>query len=396
MDGGFDSLFKAGLDHATAGRWREAEEAFVAASRFRQTVNLLVNLAQARRELGAFASAAALLDVAVVNRPADLVLRSRLASLHILTGRDDRAEQVLMAALEIDPHDAWARFILSTLCLHQGRFAEGWPLYEARMEVAPETCRPPPNVCRPEWAGEPLTGRAILVWAEQGIGDQILFARFISRLKALGARQVTVVCHPRLATLFRGLSGADLVLPLQSQMPLPPHDVWIRMGSAPLHICATPADLPYPPYLPIPERRPEWDPGAAGKARIGLIWRGNPNNPVDRQRSLPWDQAERLFAAGAVSLHPEETGARDFSDTAALIGGLDLVISVDTSVAHLAGALGGPCWVLLPVMGTDWRWPRPGAADLDWYPGTRTFRQRQVGDWTRVIDEVLAELRALD
>lgn len=297
-------------------------------------------------------------------------------------GFAQHAEPYLRRAHAIDPASADTRFALGSVLLALGAYAEGWPLYDARYQVRGGPARP--DLPFAAWAGEPLNGKRLLVWPEEGLGDQIQFARFAPALQAMGA-EVTLVCYPALASLFRASLTAR-VIPLQDRVELPASDLWTTLGAAPGLAHLTPADGASPPYLVPPAAT------TPAGARIGLMTRGNPAHLNDHHRSLPAPVAARLGEIpGAVSLHPDDTGLADMADTAALIAGLDLVISVDTSVAHLAGALGKPVWVLLARIGQDWRWG-VGRSDCDWYPSARLFRQARIGDWTSVIDDVLAAL----
>lgn len=382
----FLRLFEAGVASFQAGDFRGAEEAFAAAMSLNPTVNAAANLARACKELGQFDRALVLFRQAAEARPGDPKLWRELGLLHLVVGQLDAAQAAYERGLAAAPGDAETSFYLGALHLAAGRFSQGWPLYEQRLQVWPRDTAGPVGLSCPQWMGEPLSGRSVLVWREQGLGDQLLFARYVSRLKAQGAARVTVVCHPALARLFERLEGADAVVANADRMSLPRHDYWVRFGSIPARL----GDGPPPTGAYI---RPPDGPAPDPPGRIGLVWRGNPNNPIDRHRSLPADQARRLLNEGLVSLHPEDTGAKNFADTAALIARLDLVVSIDTSVAHLAGAMGKPCWALLPVLGTDWRWPPSGETVAPWYPATRVWRQARHGDWAGVVDQVLEALQ---
>ena len=275
---------------------------------------------------------------------------------------------------------------LGAALLAAGRYAEGWPLMEARIALHPGAV-PPMAAAIPEWMGEALAGRSILIWVEQGLGDQIMCVRFAEDLAARGA-QVTVACRPSLVDLFAAMPSVTAAVPAArgEVAVVGRHDFYTRYMSLPLRLGTTLETLTGGPYL-----RPPADRLARGSGRtgIGVMWRTSATGGNASAKTLPEDQAQRLLDLGAVSLQPEDTGVADFADTAAIIDQLDLVISVDTSVAHLAGAMGKPCWTLLPATRPDWRW-LADRADSPWYASMRLFRQRRAGDWASVIDEVLA------
>jgi hypothetical protein len=217
--------------------------------------------------------------------------------------------------------------------------------------------------------------------------------RFAQSLKARGASRVTLTCRSPLTALLATAPGVDEVttyLPGQD-FDLDPHDYWSHYFSLPQALGVTLQNLPGPPYLAAPpDRRARW----AGYGGVGLCWRTSPTGFNAPNKNLPADQADRLLALGMTSLHPEDTGAADFADTAAIIEHLDLVISVDTAVAHLAGALGKPCWMLAPYVGLDWRWLRE-RRDSPWYPSMRLYRQSAPAVWTDVVDAVSVDLAGL-
>lgn len=299
---------------------------------------------------------------------------------HKLAGRLAQAEADFRAALALEPGRADTRWALGTVLLALGRYAEGFPLLEARHEVA-TFVRRRPDLPYPEWTGGEVAGRRILIWPEQGFGDQIQSARFAPLLRDRGA-EVTLLCSPVLARLF-GRLGVHVVA-AAGAVEFPDPDGWVMSESIAGRLGVTPDTVPNRPYLTFPE-----PPARSGRLRVGLVTAGNPTHPNDAWRSLSPAEAARLRALPAemVSLHPEDSGARDFLDTAEIVAGLDLVVSVDTAVAHLAGALGKACWVMIPAFNTDWRWMQD-RTDSPWYPSMRLFRQTAPGDWTGVMAQI--------
>lgn len=298
-----------------------------------------------------------------------------LGNFHRFTGELDTAEKAYRRALDLEPDLRQVQADLGLVLLAQGRFAEGWPLYEQRARRLRTAAR---RLSFPEWMGEPLAGKRLFVWSEQGYGDQIMMARFV---RELGAAHVTLTCAPGLARLFAQLPAE--IVPLAEEVQAPAHDYWVLPMSIPAKLGVLEATIPRAPYLTAPPR---------GRGGIGVMARGNPTYAWDRSRSPPEAVCRELLALpGAMSLEPSDTSAADFQDTAEIIAGLDLVITSDTSVAHLAGALGRPTWLLLSDHGLDWRWMRD-RADSPWYPSLRLYRQPRADDWAAVVAEVRRDL----
>lgn len=267
--------------------------------------------------------------------------------------------------------DAETRYALASALLARGDYARGWPLYEARVEwLGDKLLQPGPHY--PKWDGGPV--QSLLLFPEQGLGDQIMFSRYLPELKACGIA-VTILCSSHLVRLFQQFGVP--VIGASGEVSVPRHAAWCLVGSLPLLI----GTIPSGPYL-----------SAAGSGGgVGVMATGRSDHPNDAHRSLGPAESDRLRCLGR-NLHPDATGARDMQDTAEIIAGLDLVISVDTSVAHLAGAMGKRTWILLPKHRPDWRWGLTGERSL-WYPSMRLFRQERVGEWAPVLDQVAARMK---
>lgn len=330
--------------------------------------------------------------------------------------RFDEALASYEKALAIQPDFADAHFCESDLWLLIGDFARGWPKYEWRWNstLFPSAAR---HFALPPWLGtEPLDGKTILLHSEQGLGDTIQFCRYVPLVAKRGARIILEV-EKSLVGLMRNLSGVAEVI--AKGEPLPSFELHCPLASLPLAFATRletiPADVPYLSIpLPCSER---WQRKLAqiSGLRVGISWAGNPNFRNDHNRSIGLQSLSPLLShptAQFVSLqkdlrvgdlellqnHPQviHLGAEigSFVDTAAIISMLDLVISSDTSVVHLAGALGSPIWTLLPHA-PDWRWLLD-RDDSPWYPTMRLFRQPVPGDWRSVIAAVRAALSVID
>ncbi|NSL54335.1 tetratricopeptide repeat protein [Uliginosibacterium aquaticum] len=366
-----------------------------------------------------FEAAIATYREGISSDPHTPALWSNLGALLVSLRRDAEAEACLYTALEHSPDYPSARYNLGYLLLRQGNFDEGLSYFEARDWYAGLENVLGDTLGIRRWQGEALTGKSILITCEAGHGDMIQFGRYARLLKARGAARVELLCHPGLQRLFTTLVGIDQVLPLDHPVHLANWDFWCPPLSLPRYCGTNARSIPaVTPYLhPDAADKARWQRVLpSGGLRIGLVWRGNPKFENDRERSLPhllhlaplWsvpgvsfvslqkgtgeDEAHTVQAACPIT--PLGPQLRDFADTAAVIAGLDLVISVDTAVAHLAGALGKPCWVMLPHFNTDWRWQLE-RDDSPWYPGMRLFRQPSHGDWRSVVDALVVALQAL-
>lgn len=394
------------------GRQQEAEAHYRRALALEPAqVQTYINLGALLEGQRRFAEADMAYRTALDLAPESSAAWSNLGVLMDALHREAEAERCLLAALSCAPGNRQAALNLAHILLRQGRYEEGWRHLEARDWYAPIE----KHLGMPRWRGEPLAGKAILIGLEAGHGDMIQFCRYGERLKQQGASRVSVLCHPPLKPLFAHLAGLDEAIAVGDPDPGIAWDFWSPPLSLPFYlntrVDSIPADLPY--LRVAPDKITRWQEimGDSGDAlRVGLVWKGNPRFANDAARSLCSlnDLASlgqvagvRFFSlqkgagedetAGTVAPFPiVALGAAiaDFSDTAAIMINLDLVISVDTAAAHLAGALGRPCWVMLPDWKTDWRW-LAGRTDSPWYPGVmRLFRQDASGAWAPVVAEL--------
>lgn len=319
------------------------------------------------------------------------------------------------SALRIDPGFVNAHCNRALSLLSLGDYARGWEDFEWRWQ-RPEYRTLRNMFSRSWWDGVDLAGRTILLFAEQGFGDAIQFVRYAPIVARSGAR-VVVDCHPPLKTLFRQVQGVTQVL--EDDTEIARYDLCCPLMSLPgvlgTRLDSVPAELPYlTPDANVVDRWHGKTAPARETLRVGLVWASNPGTGYAWHKSLPLEMFAPLARIGGLRFYSLQTGLpaehaaqlppgldlvdlsdglHDFSDTAGLIANLDLVISVDTAVAHLAAAMGKKTWTLLPQV-ADWRWGMQGDA-TPWYPHMRLFRQQIAGDWSAAIERLGAELRAL-
>jgi len=372
------------------------------------------NLGMTLQEAGAFEEAAATLRTAVALAPT-VEACGNLAGVLRDLGHTDEARDFYERAVARDPNSAVARFNRGLALLLEGDFSAGWADYEQRrdaFDLIARRCQ----TNRPEWQGEALAGRTILLSSEQGLGDAIQFARFAPLLEAMGGRVVLRVQQP-LVRLFAAAFPTMRVIGRNE--PIPSFDCHLPLMSLPWRLGTTlatiPADVPY--LVVAAEAGAHWRRrlAAATGVKIGLAWSGNPATKHDRLRSIPLRTLLPHLPREGVSLFSLQKDVRpddqstlatdgahitdlsdalgDFADTAAALSALDLVISVDSAVAHLAGALARPTWVLVHEA-LDWRWLRH-RADSPWYPTLRLFRQSRAREWSDVLVRLGAAVRTL-
>lgn len=315
-------------------------------------------------------------------------------------------------AMSIAPQLVEAQWNCALSMLMIGNYKDGWPLYDARLLQGPKLIH---RFTEPRWRGEDLSGKTLLVHAEQGFGDTLQFVRYIALLQQkVHPKKLVLECQPELKRLLARLSGVTQIVAGNVDR-LPAFDVHIPLLSLALLFDTRLETIPQTiPYIEASDAlREKWAARLAGekRKRIGVAWAGRPTHPDDLRRSISFQTLIPLFSLEEfcfVSLQKDalDTQGRaesplvdwtdelaDFADTAALISQLDLVLCVDTAVAHLAGAMGKPVW-LLNSFESEWRWMRE-RPDSAWYPGMRIFRQPESGDWGSVIRQVAAELTNL-
>lgn len=406
-----EGQFNLGAVLQDLNRFREAEQ------QYQRVLALDPRQVEAHRSLGAialqerrYADAARHFQAGLSIAPDDVEMLSNLGVMLQKLNRLTEAEAVFRKAISLDPEHVNAHFNLALVLLLQGKFAEGWQEYEWRLRIKN---RLPAVFDQPQWDGSPLNGKTILLRAEQGFGDTFQFVRYAPLVKAAGGR-VVLECQPGLKRLLLRTPGIDMIAERPvSGHPLVEFDTHLPLLSLPRIFNSGFDSIPSQfPYIHAESWLVErWASRLAGdrRFRVGIVWAGRPTHEDDTNRSCSLGHFLRLATVPNVLLYalqkgeatrdlqaPEAAGLvenldleiDDFADTAAAIANLDLVICVDTSVAHLAGAMGRPVWVVLPFA-PDFRWMAEGERS-PWYPSMRLFRQHEAGDW----DGLFARLSA--
>ncbi len=390
---------------------------------YRRALAIRPGYAEAHNNLGSGLRALGRLDEAETELRRALELRpdyaAALANLGLVLqeqGRYGDALDMFDRAVAGDPAHATARGNRAMLLLLLGRLREGFAEYEWRWRM-PGFATPRREFAQPMWNGDALAGRTLFVHAEQGLGSAIQFVRYARLAAAMGGR-VLLECRQPLHRLFAyalARPGGPITV-LAAGEDVPPFDCQAPLMSLP-HLLGTtleaiPGEVPY--LAAPPDDVAAWRERLGGlpRPRVGLVWAGNPEHENDRNRSMPpaclaplvgstpamffslqvpaRDVLSAVFPSGSVADLGPALG--DFAETTAVIANLDLVISVDTAVAHLAGALARPVWLLLPCV-PEWRWLLD-RNDSPWYPTMRLFRQRKAGDWEELVEHLAEVLRA--
>lgn len=402
------ALFNRGASLEALGRASEAIDSLTRAIAIDPTHALAHAVrSTALANLGRFDEALSDIDFAIERQPERIDYWDRRGHALITANRVTDAIAAYDRLLAANPNDGDAVYAKGAAYLFDGDFKRGFELYEARWTM--RDGQPPMPGSAPVWLGrEPLTGKRIVVQTEQGFGDLFQFCRFIPALAERGAT-VIVQERPQTLTLLKTLAGVDSLI--SSREPQPPADFRIPLASLMLALDVQLEDLPGPiPYLAAePERVAAWREKLGPlKRRIGVCWSGGGGKRQHMSRRLDDEALDLLLSAdvelislqmdaGAEASILKAHGVREFgrdtaefADLAALIETLDLVITIDTGVAHLAGALGKPVWILLPYH-PDWRWLQD-REDTPWYPTARLFRQKVFGEWRGAVEAVLAAL----
>jgi TPR repeat len=323
-------------------------------------------------------------------------------------GDPEGAIPFLQRALTLDPSNVTANFNLAVAYLLNGNYELGWRQYETRWNYE-HLAGSLPNFEQPRWTGQDLKDKTILVIAEQGHGDNIQFVRFVGDLTTRGARVILNV-NPSLAPLFQNLQAISHIV--INGNDIPPFDYWTPIMSIPGIIGSTLENLSHVQYYleADPAKVKHWQEqlGSKFKLRVGFCWSGRRDTWINLHKAMPFEtmlelikrnpdyewinlqtdctpEEEAILVAAGVKAYPGSI--KDFSDTAGLLHHLDVVLSVDTAIAHLAGALGRPVWVMLNNYGLDWRW----LLDRDsspWYTTARLFRQPKMDDWSSVTEKI--------
>jgi Flp pilus assembly protein TadD len=406
--GFFEAYNNLGTLLIRLGRFDEAVDALNHAVRLRPDLaQLHANLSNALRDSWKLEEAVAAAKKALQLNPELAEVHGALGATLLSLGRFEEAASACRAAIQRKADLPGAHLSLGLAELVLGNLERGWPEYEWRMRHL--DLLPLRQTTFPAWDGTRLDGKTILLFSEQGFGDAIQFIRYVPMVVAMGGR-VILECPAAVLPLFRGFPGLDQVLAWG--VPLPVCDVQCALASLPGIFKTTVQSIPAPiPYLAADENaaaswRKRVEP-SDDVLQVGLAWAGRPENRNDRNRSIHLENLSRIGHVAGIRFHSLQTNRiadppfvisdwsellKDFGETAGLIANLDLVISVDTAVAHLAGAMGKPVWVLLPFP-PDWRWMLD-RTDSPWYPTMRLFRQKERGDWETVIQAVAEALAA--
>jgi Tfp pilus assembly protein PilF len=410
-----EACYKRGNALKNAGQFEAAIASYNQAIEIRPDYShAYCNRGVVQQSLGLSAAALSSYDRAIALEPTDAIAHYNRALLMQELSRQDEALASYDRAIQIEPLYADAQYNRSLALLSQGDFERGWRGFEWRWKNAQRLgIGAQRDFAQPLWLGEEsIAGKRLLLHCEGGFGDSLQFCRYAKLCAGLGATVVLEV-PPQLHGLLGNLAGVSQVIVAGSA--LPPFDYQCPLMSLPLAFRTTLDTIPAAPgYLhPDPAKVGHWRTllGERTSPRVGLAWSGNPNYPADSRRSVAladWvahlppgfqyfrlqrhvRDADRKTLASNPIIASFADDLLDFDSTAALCELMDIIVSTDTSVPHLSGALGRPTWLLLPL-NPDWRWLRD-RSDSPWYPTARLYRQKSAGDWDEVFDRIAADLR---
>lgn len=377
-------------------------------------LNAIHQQANALLQAERWAEAETLLRQALASGTGPILLWRQLYAAFRQQGKYTEATQVMEMVVQTTPGDMGARFDLAELLLVQGEFTRGWREYRFRYKLD-HTRGIERHVQQPRWEGQSIAGKTLLIHDEQGYGDTFQFLRLVAQARARSGAHVVLEVNQETYNLARGIVGHDQLI---TRGTLPPHfDFHCELMSLPAALGLQLSDLPgATPYLFADISRVEkWRARLAGLPRplVGLVWAGRPTHTNDKRRSLALADLAPLAQEGITFLALQKGPASvqaatpppgmsllslgdeilDFDDTAAILSLIDVMVSVDSSPVHLAGALGCPAWVLLPFL-PDWRWLL-NREDTPWYPSLKLFRQRESNQWAGVLQQVAIELAKL-
>ncbi|MEQ8193417.1 MAG: tetratricopeptide repeat-containing glycosyltransferase family protein, partial [Rhodospirillales bacterium] len=404
-----DALYNVALGCDKLGRTEEAEQTYTYLLNIHPDhVNALYNLANLEVRLGKPEQALNRFRRIHELKPDFEAAWINGAIAAQRAGDFDTAEAFFREALKLNPESAEAHWNFSHLLLIQGRRREGFAEYEWRLK-RPEA--PRPEWPQPAWDGTAAPGKKLLLWVDQGAGDAIQFLRY-ARFAAERVGEVLIRCQTSLIRLAATAPGIARAVAIEDA--LPDFDLHAPLMSlAHLLGMTEPAESWQGPYLSAPSDFTLDGTGGKTGRHIGLVWAGNPSHRNDANRSCPLERLLPLLDLPGHTFYSLQVGPgaealqhlsaaktitdlaprlRDFADTAAAVQSLDLVVSVDTAVAHLAGALAKPTFLMLPATDPDWRWLRDGD-ETAWYPSLHLFRQKAPGDWDGVVNKIAAALK---
>jgi len=396
------TLLLLGIAHRRLKEYAKAITAFRQALKYdAQNTDILYNLGITLDDFQSYEAAIDVLERGLEVAPKDTDLLNAIAGASASAAYTEDAIDYYRQAITIESNFAPFQYNLSQVLLQTEAWEEGWKLFDSRLAFRNQSLNP--DTKAPFWKGENLEGKTILVWNEQGFGDTLQFVRYVPLLQQYGAN-VCLRVQPALKRLIQqNFEGINVISPKEA---IPEVDFQIPIMSLPQFFGNTPLPL----QRPIVSHQTHTPQQESPKLKIGLVWAGNPHHPDDQKRSIPARFFARLLKRKDVDWYSLQVGnavedlkdsqltvlapmIEDFVDTAQYIEELDLVISVDTAVAHLAASMNKKVWLLLDYA-PDWRWGLDDSNTI-WYPSVQIFRQEKSGDWNGLIKAILQTLKTM-